>query len=114
MGIRGCYNDFSERSLKKKKKSINGVKRFTISIYLTKLKKAFRMWLVEGGRSQRTGNFWGRRDILLDSIPAVRWKSGPLGVLLHGVDVFLNPGIAGIGTDMPALFGEKAVEKAEV
>lgn len=36
-----------------------------------------------------------------------------LGILLHVADVFLNPGIAGIGTEMPALFGEKAVQRAE-
>lgn len=66
---------------------------------------------------QRTGNFWGCRNIPLVSIPAAHMRTDSLdclGSLLQVVDVFLNPGIAGIGTDMPAPFGEKAVEKAEV
>lgn len=29
-------------------------------------------------------------------------------------DVFLDPGTAGVGTEILALFGDKAVEKAEV
>lgn len=74
--------------------------------------------MVSGGRKDSEDrNFWGCRNLPLVSIPAAHWGTDPLdllGNLLQVVDVFLNPGIAGIGTDMPEPFGEEAVGKTEV
>lgn len=55
----------------------------------------------------------GHSPTFVPCYPLERWTTGPLGIL-HVADVFLNPGIAGIGTDMPTPFGEKAMERAEV
>lgn len=74
--------------------------------------------MVSGGRKDsQDRELLGLQGHPLVRVPAAHWDADPLGCfgsLLHVVDVLLNPGIAGIGTDMPALFGEKAVEKAEV
>lgn len=74
------------------------------------------MWSVEGGRTHRARNFWGDRDLSLVRVSAAHRHAESLdhlGDLLHVADVVPNPGVAGIGTDMPALFGEKAAGKAE-
>lgn len=68
------------------------------------------MWLGEA-----VGNFWGCRVIALVQVPAAPSTHTSNGSrLLQVPDVFLDPGLAGIGTDMPALFGEKAVQRVEV
>lgn len=74
------------------------------------------MCLAEGGRTHGRGDFWGYGGHPLIWGLAAHWSTEPLvhlGILLRVADVFLNPGIAGIGTEIPALFGEKAVQRAE-
>lgn len=67
--------------------------------------------MVSGGRKDsQDRELLGLQGHPLVCVPAAHWDADPLGCfgsLLHAVDVLLNPGIAGIGTDMPAPFGEK-------
>lgn len=83
--------------------------------YFTALKKTFKMWLVERGRTHGTGTFWACRDMPVACVSNAGWTAlDHLGSFLYAADVFLNPGIAGFGADLPAPIGDKAVEKADV
>lgn len=104
---RGLH-DFSEEATNEYN-DLQYLKHFTI-------KGRFQNVLRGGGRTHGKGDFWGYGGHLLISGLAAHWSTEllvHLGILLHVIDVFLNPGIAGIGTEMPALFGEKAVQRVE-
>lgn len=70
------------------------------------------MWLEE-----EKGNFWGFRDSSLVQVPAAQCthtSNGTTWILLQVPDIFLDSGTAGVDIEIPALFSDKAVEKAEV